>query len=85
MRVLLGTYSGIWEKILELFKILVSVLGVLVHDHYIFSISDTPRTTIDRSLRQPPEKSMRAERDPPNAAKAMSTHAHSNKLRKEDV
>ena len=27
---------------------------------------------------------MRAERDPPNAAKAMSMHAHSNKLRKED-
>ncbi|XP_049900255.1 uncharacterized protein LOC126390140 [Epinephelus moara] len=50
----------------------------------IFSISDTLRTTIDRSLRQPPEKSMRAERDPPNAAEAMSTHAHSNKLRKED-
>ncbi|XP_039649843.1 uncharacterized protein LOC120555230 isoform X2 [Perca fluviatilis] len=48
------------------------------------SKSDTPRTTIDRSLRQPPEKSMRAERDPPNAAKAMSTHARSNKLRKED-
>ncbi|XP_049446669.1 uro-adherence factor A-like isoform X2 [Epinephelus fuscoguttatus] len=50
----------------------------------IFSISDTPRTTIDRSLRKPPEKSMRAERDPPNAAEAMSTHAHSNKLRNED-
>ena len=50
----------------------------------IFSIGDTPRTTIDRSLSQPPEKSMRAERDPPNAAKAMSMHAHSNKLRKED-
>ncbi|CAL8319389.1 unnamed protein product [Arctogadus glacialis] len=27
----------------------------------IFSIGDTPRTTIDRCLRQPPEKSMKAE------------------------
>lgn len=83
----LGTYSGIWEKILELFTILVSVLGVCLYMtvmQLISSISDTPRTTVDQSIRQPPEKFIRAETDPPNAAKAMSKHAHSNKMRKED-
>ncbi|MEQ2244370.1 hypothetical protein ILYODFUR_016409 [Ilyodon furcidens] len=43
--------------------------------------SDTPRTTINQSLRQPLQKSIRAERDPPNAAKAMSTYTQ--KLRKD--
>ncbi|XP_042610152.1 uncharacterized protein LOC109091630 isoform X6 [Cyprinus carpio] len=49
-----------------------------------FSPSVTPQERLSTEALGSLLRSLRAERDPPNAAKATSMHAHSNKLRKED-